>query len=583
MKTRCYKRNAATTVALVAMAVLVVGCGSSRKASNSGAGWGGRTAQPTERVDQLDIKAKVQALRVAYNAGDCAASINHLQDVFGVLQDQGHTTFSSKLAYLDKKFDLKAGDRTFVDLAIECQFNPHTAPTPASNLTDAQPLPEAAEKPQAIVSLEPIRPNELRGFLKTELTAAMRQLGNDPNVVLPPAFLDEIERYVVRYQTEPRFKGFFERSLRRSRKYVPLLAPYFEEIGYPASLIIGVGVQESGFNMDAYSHAGAQGGFQFMRGTAKEVGLKVNRATDERYAPLKAGVAFRDYLHKLHQDLGDMPLALAAYNGGWGRARRGIKQLNGQYAPTFWHISKHTKTLPRETREYVPQVLAAMIAGQPGTAARLGFTDVPYPDPSTYDLVLVPRQTKLDVLASAAGVSVQGLVSLNPDLTTSDTTTPRRVIEYPLFVPTGTAEAVRAVLRTGKGQVTKPQSSTPSQRRTTVASNGTKGPLYIRYKVQRGNTVSQISQWFGKSVAQIKGWNSYLNQRGLREGDVVYVRELPSDWVKVTHTVKRGDTLSSIARRHGMSVAEVRQWNGIRGDVLSVGQSLVLYSRQRKT
>lgn len=581
MRTQGYRTNVETTVALVMVAVLLAGCGSSRKASKSGAGWGGRTVTQAEQAgDQLE--AKVQALRVAYNAGDCAASRTHLHDVFSTLQGEKYPTFSAKLAYLEKEYDLKAGERTFVDLAIECQFNPYST-TSSVTMTETQALPEASESTPSLASLEPIRPSELRGFLKAELSAAMRQLGNDPNVVLPPDFIDEIERYVVRYQTQPKFKAFFERSVRRSRKYVPLLAPYFKEIGYPEALIIGVGVQESGFNMDAYSHAGAQGGFQFMRGTAREVGLKVNRATDERYAPLKAGVAFRDYLHKLHQDLGDMPLALAAYNGGWGRARRGIKQLNGQQPATFWYVSTQTKTLPKETREYVPQVLAAMIAGQPGTAARLGFEDVPYPNPSTYELVLVPQQTKLDVLAAAAGVSVQGLVSLNPDLTGSDTTTPRRVIEYPLFVPIGTAEAVRQTLRSGKGQITKPRPSSSSKRQSTVASNSAKGPLYIRYKVQRGNTLSQISQWFGKSQTEIKGWNSYLKQRGLREGDIVFVRELPSDWVKVTHTVKRGETLSAIARRHGLSIAEVRNWNGIQGDTLRVGQSLVLYSRQRKT
>lgn len=582
MNTKRYTMRGETTLAVVVVALVLAGCGSSRNASTSGGGWGGRTAAPqTERAED-HVKAKVQALRVAYNAGDCATSRAHLHEVFAALTAEDYPTFSSKLAFLDKNFDLGAGERTFVDMAIECQFNPHAAP-PRVNLTDATLGSETGSPAATVASLEPIRPSELRGFIQQELSAVMQQVGNDPSVVLPPAFIDEIERYVVRYQNQPKFRAFFERSLRRSRKYVPLLAPYFHEIGYPETFIIGVGVQESGFNMDAYSHAGAQGGFQFMRGTAKDVGLTVNRSTDERYAPLKAGVAFRDYLHKLHQDLDDMPLALAAYNGGWGRARRGIKAVAGKHPATFWYVNTETRTLPKETREYVPQVLAAMVAGKPGNASRLGFTDVPYPDPSTYDLVLVPQQTELGTLAGAAGVSVQGLISLNPDLTNSDTTTPRRVIEYPLFVPTGTAEAVRAVLKTGKGRVVKPRATSTNRQRTTVASSSAKGPLYIRYKVQPGNTLSQISQWFGKSMAEIKGWNSYLAQRGLRAGDIVYVRELPSDWVKVTHTVKRGDTLSSIARRHGLDIAEIRHWNGIRGDALRVGQSLVLYSRQRKT
>jgi membrane-bound lytic murein transglycosylase D len=129
----------------------------------------------------------------------------------------------------------------------------------------------------------------------------------------------------------------------------------FQSQGLPTSLI-GVAAVESGFNPVALSPKGAAGLWQFMPGTARQYGLVVNANQDDRFDVLKSTVAAAKYLHALHDQFGDWPLALAAYNAGPNRVVHGIDRIN---ARNFWALSRDF-ALPDETRDYVPKVLAAM-------------------------------------------------------------------------------------------------------------------------------------------------------------------------------------------------------------------------------
>ena len=154
------------------------------------------------------------------------------------------------------------------------------------------------------------------------------------------------------------FPGF---AYRRAGHSSVVIKGIFQSQGLPTSLI-GVAAVESGFNPAALSPKGAAGLWQFMPGTARQYGLVVNANQDDRFDVLKSTAAAAQYLHALHDQFGDWPLALAAYNAGPNRVVHGIDRIN---ARNFWALSRDF-ALPDETRDYVPRVLAVMRDGLTG-------------------------------------------------------------------------------------------------------------------------------------------------------------------------------------------------------------------------
>lgn len=147
-------------------------------------------------------------------------------------------------------------------------------------------------------------------------------------------------------------KRVSEAMIGKSSIYFPLIEGALREKNLPEDLKF-LAVIESGLNPTAVSRASAAGLWQFMRPTARYVGLKITKAVDERKDPIKSTYAALDYLTKLHDSFGDWTLALAAYNCGPGNVRKAIRKSGG--VKDYWIISKY---LPRETRNYVPKVIA---------------------------------------------------------------------------------------------------------------------------------------------------------------------------------------------------------------------------------
>ena len=183
-----------------------------------------------------------------------------------------------------------------------------------------------------------------------------------------------------------RLRDYIHESLTRGTKYLPMIQSVFRAEGMPLDLAY-IPVIESGFKTNALSKASAKGPWQFMRATATEQGLKTDWYVDERSDPEKATIAAARYLKTLH-DLfdGDWHLVLAAYNGGLGRVQRAMKR-SGQ--DDFWTLSTSSRYLPRETREYVPLILAAIIVAK--NPAQYGF-DITAEEPIAYEKVLVPKR-----------------------------------------------------------------------------------------------------------------------------------------------------------------------------------------------
>lgn len=244
---------------------------------------------------------------------------------------------------------------------------------------------------------------------------------------LPNLDHDRVDYWVDRFTTDKRedFEGF----LKRSGRYTPMLEAKLEERGLPRDLVY-LSMIESGFDPRAYSHADASGLWQFIEETGRRYGLEINRDVDERNDPEKATDAALDYLTDLHDQFGSWYLSAAAYNTGEGRVARIMREETGSERGTEESYYEIYDRLPKETRDYVPlMIAAARIAKDP---AKYGFQDVEMDQPLAYEEVVVEGSTPMSRIASAAGTELAHLLDLNPHLkgekTRADT---RQVVKIP--------------------------------------------------------------------------------------------------------------------------------------------------------
>ena len=225
--------------------------------------------------------------------------------------------------------------------------------------------------------------------------------------------------------------------LERLGYYGPMIQAKLEERGMPRDLVF-LAMAESGFDPTAYSSAHASGIWQFIAETGRRYGLEVSEYVDERNDPIKATDAALDYLQDLHDQFGSWYLAAAAYNTGEGRVERILNQRAGGARgdeALYWQIGEH---LPRETRDYVPIMLAVgHIAKDP---AGFGFTDVQYQAPMRYEEVRVPPNTSFEDVAREEGVDLDEVRRLNAHLVRGQTPPDRA---WDVRIPTGPTEMPR--------------------------------------------------------------------------------------------------------------------------------------------
>src|SRR3954451_21658806 len=235
-----------------------------------------------------------------------------------------------------------------------------------------------------------------------------------------------------------RLHDFLEEGMRRGTRYLPMIQNVFRAEGLPLDLAY-VPLVESAFKPNALSRTKAKGVWQFMSGTGLENGLRRDWYIDERSDPEKATLAAAKYLRTLSKIFGgDWHLALASYNGGPGRMQRALKTTG---VDNFWTLTDKSKILPRETREYVPMILAAIVIAR--NPAQYGF-DFESEEPAAFDTVTLPRPVDLRRIAEWTDTSINHIQALNPEL--RRWTTPVRDRNYELKVPVGTAGTVEARL-----------------------------------------------------------------------------------------------------------------------------------------
>jgi len=222
--------------------------------------------------------------------------------------------------------------------------------------------------------------------------------------------------------------------------YGPMIQKKLRERGMPEDLVF-LAMAESGLDPTAYSRADASGMWQFIAETGRRYGLEVSRYVDERNDPIKSTDAALDYLQDLYDHFGSWYLAAAAYNTGENRVDRVLRQRAGGQRgdeSLYWRIGEF---LPRETRDYVPIMLAVGHIGK--DPARYGFEDLRYQEPMRFERARVKPGTRLADVARAAGVDTEEIERLNPHLIRGQTPPDR---DWDVRVPPGTADAVEKAL-----------------------------------------------------------------------------------------------------------------------------------------
>jgi membrane-bound lytic murein transglycosylase D len=366
---------------------------------------------------------------------------------------------------------------------------------------------------------------------------------------------DRVQYYLDLFQGKGRERmGIW---LTRMPRYEEMIRGRLQEQGLPGDLVY-LALIESGFSNSATSRAKAVGMWQFMKATAKGYGLRVDSWVDERRDPYRATVAAARHLKALNDRFGSLYLAAAAYNAGAGKVSRGMRRLPDDDADsltsdaTFFRLYD-TKLLRRETKDYVPKLIAAArIAKEP---SRYGFA-VAAAEPATYDSIVVPTMTGLDVIARLADTTVAAIREMNPQY-------------LRLATPPGVASVVRIPAGRGPTTVAAYEQLPPARRIT-----------FIEHTVARGQTLSGIASRYGVSTRLVVEANPKLRAGRLRPGQRVIVptggaistsvaRRMADPVEPATsspsgfHRVRRGETLSGLAVEYGVTVRQLREWNGL--------------------
>lgn len=356
--------------------------------------------------------------------------------------------------------------------------------------------------------------------------------------------------------------------LERLPRYEDMIRTRLAEHDLPGDLVY-LALIESGFSNRAVSRARAVGMWQFMPATGRAYGLRIDGWIDERRDPVKATAAAARHLRDLRRRFGSLYLAAAAYNAGAGRVGRGLNALGSDEEAedslhsdaTFFRLYD-SQLIRRETKDYVPKLIAAAIIAKEPT--RYGFNVARADEPFRADSVIVADMTGLDVIARLADTTVAAIRDLNPQYLRLVTPPGMRTV---VRVPVGRGESTALALN-----------ELPERERVT----------FREHIVVRGDTPSGVAKRYGVSLAALNEANPKIRGRHIQPGQrlvipvggamsTVVARSVsePVERVITWHRVKRGETLSHIARRYDVSQSQIQRWNSMgRSTQIKAGQRL---------
>ncbi len=373
---------------------------------------------------------------------------------------------------------------------------------------------------------------------------------------LPLVINDYVLGYINYFSSRGRIG--VEGSLQRAGRYRDMVARILKEEGLPQDLIY-VAQAESAFQPWALSRAGARGMWQFMAFTGRAYGLGRNWWVDDRQDPEKSTRAAARHLKDLYSTFGgDWHLAIAAYNSGAGAIQRAIQRTG--YA-NFWELLKRN-VLPRETKNYVPIILAATIVAK--NPEKYGLSAIQSDPAIVVDTVQIASPTDLRLIAETIDCSVSLLQTLNPSLLRLVTPSG----PFDLKLPAGTRERFL-------GQIALiPEDKRVFWRWHKVAPGESLAGIAARYKTTR-SAISEVNNLGAEETLQA-GAKLVIPVTVARDRDASGGGRL----VRLSYRVRRGDTVDRVADRFGVTPVELRGWNRISGNRLAVGRRLVIHTVQ---
>ncbi len=468
--------------------------------------------------------------------------------------DDAKQNFDNALnALLGSNLDIRSDDR------LQKEFDRVVAGVnelyPGGPSAEADTPQEAQQEPQQKTEPAPI--DETNGIVpaadagaKAKAEAEIKLTRSD----LPLMMTDQVAGYISYFSG--RGRGVFERAFARSGRYHDMIVSTLEEEGVPQDLIY-LAQAESGFHPLAVSRVGARGIWQFMGSRARGYGLSHNMWVDDRQDPEKSTRAAAHHLKDLYNQFGDWYLAMAAYNSGPGTVQAAVKRTG--YAD-FWELYRRN-VLPKETRNYVPIILAMTIVSK--NLSQYGFDDVSMESPAKFDTVAIDYPVDLRLVAQCVNSTAPELQDLNPSLLRL--TTPREG-KFELHLPPGSKD----------------------QYETAIGSIPPDMRLWWRYHtVQSGDTLASLARNYHTTAKSISAAN-HLDSPELEADAKLVIPVAPgkhpqSDTAtyarRITrYKVRRGDTVETVAENFGISPLMLRRWNGIRnGSGLSGRRVLALH------
>jgi len=378
-----------------------------------------------------------------------------------------------------------------------------------------------------------------------EQTASLKSTLNTTSD-LPLVINPEVAGYINAFANSRSFTAHMRASLERLGKYKDMMQGVLREQGVPQDMIY-LAVAESGFQPQALNaSSGAGGMWQFMPFKGA-YGLERNGYFDERFDPEKSTRAYAKYMKGLYDQFGDWYLAMGGYDWGPGNMQRAVQRTG--YAD-YWELYRRN-AMPRETKNYVPQILAAILMAK--NPEKYGLTDLHPAAPIVYDTVTVDYAMDLHLAADITGASMTDLVGLNPALLRLSTPDG---IPFDLHIPKGT-----------KDNFNERIAAIPVEKRSS----------WRFHEVVAGESLDQVAQLYKVSAADILAANDLPANSAVEEGDdlvIPVVSASSGNLHPLQYTTRRGDTLVTVADRFNVTTENLRQWNHLGSSTLPIGRKI---------